>query len=339
MTNNVSYTIAMNIYRALGGQQSGFESVEDVYAAIDEIYSAGGGRIVVEPIKQKVSSGGVYTYNDENVTGYKPVEFEVDVPVGFDLTCLDASAELSQKFNEAVQYFLNKASDNIGSWSGDTGWIMPFKPDMRPTQYPQAMDYSIFITKYAKSTDGTLYLYENNNLMIVGEVNVPEVTSLTNLFRQDYQLYYVGKIYAPKCTSLKNAFYKCRSLHNVDIIDAPLVTDISYMFYDCPNLTSIPLLDCSNVTNMNNIFDSNKSLVDIKGFKNLGMAQDFKTTTIYLNPAPIINHESVMNVINNLYDRAAAGYYIITIKLHANSLALLSDNEIAIATNKGWIIS
>lgn len=339
MTNNVSYTIAMNIYRALGGQLSGFESVEDVYSAIDEIYSAGGGRIVVEPIKQKVSSSGVYTYNDENVTGYKPVEFEVDIPVGFDLTCIDASAELSQKFNEAVQYFLNKASDNIGSWSGDVGRNLPFKPDMRPTQSPQAMDYSIFITKYAKSTDGTLRLYENNNLMIVGEVNVPEVTSLTNLFRLDYQLYYVGKIYAPKCTSLKNAFYSCRSLHNIEIIDAPLVTDMSWMFNECHNLHSIPLIDCSNVTNMNSIFDSNKSLVDIKGFKNLGMAQDFTTTTIYLSAAPLITHESIMNVINNLYDRASAGYSIITLKLHANTLALLSDDEIAIATNKGWTLS
>jgi hypothetical protein len=46
-----------------------------------------------------------------------------------------------------------------------------------------------------------------------------------------------------------------------------------------------------------------------------------------------------MNVINNLYDRATAGLSVLTLKLHANHLAMLTDDEKAIATNKGWIIS
>ena len=46
-----------------------------------------------------------------------------------------------------------------------------------------------------------------------------------------------------------------------------------------------------------------------------------------------------MNVINNLYDRASAGYSVLTLKLHANHLAMLSDEEKAIATNKGWTLS
>ena len=45
-----------------------------------------------------------------------------------------------------------------------------------------------------------------------------------------------------------------------------------------------------------------------------------------------------MNVINGLYDRASAGLSVITLKLHANHLAMLSEDDIAIATNKGWTI-
>jgi hypothetical protein len=46
-----------------------------------------------------------------------------------------------------------------------------------------------------------------------------------------------------------------------------------------------------------------------------------------------------MNIINNLYDRASAGYSVVTLKLAAKTLALLSDEEKTIATNKGWTLS
>ena len=46
-----------------------------------------------------------------------------------------------------------------------------------------------------------------------------------------------------------------------------------------------------------------------------------------------------MNIINNLYDRATAGLSVLTLRLNSRSLAALTDEEKAIATNKGWILS
>ena len=57
------------------------------------------------------------------------------------------------------------------------------------------------------------------------------------------------------------------------------------------------------------------------------------STTNVLNN---ITHDSIVNIINNLYNRASAGYSILTIQLPGGEL---SDDEKAIATNKGWIIS
>ena len=59
----------------------------------------------------------------------------------------------------------------------------------------------------------------------------------------------------------------------------------------------------------------------------------------FLDKMPNLTKESLLNVLNGLYDRASAGYSTLTLKLHNNHKALLSDNELAIATNKGWIIS
>jgi surface protein len=113
------------------------------------------------------------------------------------------------------------------------------------------------------------------------------------------------------------------------------------MFDRCSSLTTIPLLDTSKVTNISIIgVTNNTSLTNLGGFKNLGMAPGLTSVTSnFLSMCPNLTYESIMNVINNLYDRAAAGMSVLTIKFHANSLALLSEDDIAIATNKGWTIS
>lgn len=46
-----------------------------------------------------------------------------------------------------------------------------------------------------------------------------------------------------------------------------------------------------------------------------------------------------MNLINNLYDIASKGCKTQQLKLGATNLAKLSEEEIAIATNKGWSVS
>jgi len=88
-------------------------------------------------------------------------------------------------------------------------------------------------------------------------------------------------------------------------------------------------------------YSGNSYIVNLGGFKNLGMQKSVSNTTgnYFLGASSKLTKESVMNVINNLYDRKTAGYSVLTLKLHANTLALLSDEEKAIATNKGWILS
>ena len=150
---------------------------------------------------------------------------------------------------------------------------------------------------------------------------------------------------------MSSMFYYCDSLTTIPSIDTSKVTDMGSMFYGCKSLTSIPLLDTSNVTRMSSMFeycsslttipqlDTSKvgevsymlagcrKLTNVGGFKNLKVGLD-------LSDSPLLTHESLMNVINNL-----ASVTNKTLSLGETNLAKLTDEEKMIAINKGWVLS
>jgi surface protein len=137
-------------------------------------------------------------------------------------------------------------------------------------------------------------------------------------------------------------FSYCSSLTSVPLFDTSNVTNMGSTFERCTTLVSLPLFDFSKVTSIIYIFGTSDltNLTNIGGFKNLGMQPTLNVNSSFgFNKAPNMTHESIMNIINNLYDRKSAGYSVVTLKLATKTLALLSEDEIAIATNKGWTIS
>jgi hypothetical protein len=81
------------------------------------------------------------------------------------------------------------------------------------------------------------------------------------------------------------------------------------------------------------------NLTYLGGFEELGKVSGFSKPSYFIKYCPNLTKESVMNVINNLYDRNTAGYSVVTLPFNTKSLALLSDEEKAIATNKGWTLT
>ena len=144
-----------------------------------------------------------------------------------------------------------------------------------------------------------------------------------------------------KVTDMGGMFHTCSNLTTIPQLDTSKVTNMYIMFHSCFKITSIPQLDTSNVTSIGAMFGySNLSnLTDFGGFKNLGMAKSLSSpSSNFLTHASNLTHESLMNVINNLYDRKSAGYSNLTIDFGSTNLAKLTDEEKAIATNKGWTL-
>lgn len=145
-------------------------------------------------------------------------------------------------------------------------------------------------------------------------------------------------------------------VQNIPFFNTEKVKNMSRMFDNCTNLTSIPELDASEVSNVYSMFSYSNyprfpQFTTMGGFKNLGKAYTQKTTnyTYYkldLSYCVKLTHESLMNVINNLYDLnltydvANGGtLYTQSLVLGSTNKAKLTAEEIAIATNKGWTVS
>ena len=116
----------------------------------------------------------------------------------------------------------------------------------------------------------------------------------------------------------------------------------SWLSY-CSNLTTLGVIDCDSINDIGYVFGNttNNNIVNCGGFRNLGKRPlvDNTDTGYFMQLAPNLTHESLINIFNNLYDRASVGYSVLTLKLHATQLSKLTDEDIAIATNKGWIIA
>jgi len=149
-------------------------------------------------------------------------------------------------------------------------------------------------------------------------------------------------------TTLKEIFKGSTSTVtlNIEGWDTHNVTSFDAMFHTCSNLTIIPELDASSANDVGgSIFYNCTALTNFGGFKDLGKAYDTSQASNYskyrlnLSYSTSLTHDSLMNVINNLYDIATAGVQTQQLILGSTNLAKLSSAEIAIATNKGWTVS
>lgn len=119
-------------------------------------------------------------------------------------------------------------------------------------------------------------------------------------------------------------------------------TGFWYGFANSPKLTTIKigtwdLSSCSG--GFNNTFGGCGSLTTIEGTIT-GIGQACTSNVTYsLGNAPL-TEESVMVFINGLYDLTANGSSLThTLSMSSTAYSNLTEDDIAIATNKGWIVS
>lgn len=185
--------------------------------------------------------------------------------------------------------------------------------------------------------------YGCSNLVDAPVLDTSNATTMKRMFYNCTYLKTVPAYDTSKVTNMMEMFYTCSALTNVPAFDTSKVTNMDNFIYGCNKLTSLPQLDFSSVNSMNYFigYSNNTKLTDLGGFINLGAQSTLNgINSLYVfAKLPNLTHDSLLNVFNNLYDRATAGLSVLTLKLHANHLAMLTDDEKAIATNKGWTLS
>lgn len=188
------------------------------------------------------------------------------------------------------------------------------------------------------------------------------------------------KIDTSQVTDIRNGFYGCGltsiDLSDIDLssvtnivqifgrtnnlitvkLDNPTLTNatiVSSAFYNMFNAVSINLtgVDFGKVETLTNLFTGSTKIEFLKFANNLGKGytrttSNYSAYTLDLSPCTELTYESLMDVINKIYDlnltyNVANGGKLYTQKLVLGStnIAKLTSEELSAVTNKGWVVS
>ena len=161
-------------------------------------------------------------------------------------------------------------------------------------------------------------------LTTIPQLETSNVTNMNYMFYSCYMLTTIPQLDTSNVTNMSDMFEHCPRLTSIPQLDTSKVTNMSYMFSDCSKLTSIPQLDASNATDLYRMFDNCTSLTSI-GLYGFTRLIDISKTAL--------GHDAIVAFLN----QAGTAYNSSQkITMGSAKLALLSDEEKAIATNKGW---
>ena len=154
-------------------------------------------------------------------------------------------------------------------------------------------------------------------------LTTPKVTDTGFMFYNCSALETAPEMNTSNVINMTKMFYSCNKLTTVPLYDTSKVTRMEEMFWHCSDLQTVPAYDCSNVTNMNNMFASCRSLKSIL-MTNIGVSLNIASSTLF-------ERSDLLTILNNL--QTVTSTKVLT--MGATNLAKLTDEDKAIATNKG----
>ena len=205
-------------------------------------------------------------------------------------------------------------------------------------------------------------------LKMIPVLNTNKVNNMQGMFYECTSLENIPNIDTTHVTTMVSMFYGCNSLTEIPLLNTSNVTTMNSMFarsgivsipelntnkvttvYNmfnmCLGLTSIPRLNFESIVNVSSFLSGANNVVTLGGFENLGKAYLTTTAANYTNygldltSCSKLTHDSLMNVINNLYDIKTKGCKEQRLQLGVTNLAKLTDEEKQIAIDKGWNVS
>lgn len=128
-------------------------------------------------------------------------------------------------------------------------------------------------------------------------------------------------------TNMGYMFSDCSKLTTIPQLNTSNVNNMNYMFSGCSKLTTVPALDVSNVTDMYYAFSGCSHL---KSILMTGMKVKFD-----ISASTKFEESDLVTILNNLATVTTTQ----TLTMGATNLAKLTDEDKAIATNKGWTLA
>lgn len=213
---------------------------------------------------------------------------------------------------------------------------------------------STTLKKLLDATQKASYLfvgYTGNSVdNLIAYDDTANVKDFEAMFRIS-QVTTIPKLNTSNATDMNTMIYSCQNITTIPLFDTSKVQTMRSMFFECTKLTTIPLLDTSNVTDMFQIFRYCEKLVTIPALdvsKNMNFTNAFDGCTslksilmtgmkVSFDISSSIKFEraDLVTILNNLATVTSTK----TLTMGATNLAKLTEEDKAIATNKGWTLA
>ncbi len=325
----------------------------------------GGGK---EPVVEALNVTANGSYNaPSGVDGYNPVEVNVPQKT-FNKTSLTKEYTANGQYSIATPDGFDGISDvsvnvNVAS-SGGGGKFGKGLSSLTIQTNAQTIDFSNLDTSTFTSMNKMFYNCRNLTSLDVSHFDTSNVTSMSEMFSFCTSLTSIdlSGLNTSNVMNMNRMFYYCSSLTSLDLthFNTANVTNMNGMFYRCEKLTSLDLsgLNTSNVTGMKNMFIwcgeltslniSNWNMSKVTNVDEMfGYTSSLETincdglqlpnidlSSIGLNNSNKLAVDSIVGLLNAL-PTTTNGY---SFQIGTDNIAKLSDDQKAIATNKGWTL-
>ena len=194
------------------------------------------------------------------------------------------------------------------------------------------------------------YMYNKCSQMITApDMDMSNVTDAGYLYNSCTKLVNIPDHNTENVTDMTAVVMGCNYLKTFPNWNTSKVQKAGMFCYYAVRLETIPLLDFSSVVEVQNSFDRCSNLTNLGGFKDLGKSYlptagaNNSYYTLNISTSTKYPEQSLINVLNGLYDIASKGCNAQKCVLGSTNLAKLTSAEgqqaLARATEKGWTVS
>lgn len=278
-----------------------------------------------------------------------------------------ATALTNRRYPTDTSESFHAMADKITNMSYEEGWFAKIGySDENDGGIKDAIEYSYELAKGWNPDGSTAQMFRGNTeLVFLPSIDVSRIVSGGEMFYNCTSLVFIPQLdtramtsignICYNCTKLKvanfnfdnvvstgSAFNGCNSLLKVPPLPSSKITNFTNLFNGCNRLTRIPLLDFTSATTINGMVNNCSSLLFLL-IRNLGKSYlstyNFSGASNWGTGSAENRQSLIDSLITYSYDRASNGMATATIQLHANTKALLTEEEIAQITAKGFTIA
>lgn len=274
-----------------------------------------------------------------------------------------ATALTNRRYPTEPSESFHAMADKITNMSYEEGWFAKIGyTDENASALKEMIDYSYELAKGWNPDGSTPSLFEGNKnilfypivdtsqiptaermfygttLLFIPNLSLPKAISTDSMFITSGVIK-VGDIDIPNATSTQNMFAQAPKLTHIGAINSPKATSMSYTF-NVKNIKYVKSVDVGSATQIGAFIGTGILFICMKNLgKSTLTTYNFSSASVWGLGSEENRQSLIDSLITYSYDRASAGMPTATIQLSANTKALLTEEEIAQITNKGFTIS